>query len=252
MLVRASATGQTVPAEAGGGGSVNVADGGCMCVVGLEQRELADDASGASGSGAGTVTFIAAPPDRRRENRRTDDRRADLHGHIRAAGRGVLDRAGAAGGGRRRDNVQRGREFHGRVCVDVCENAPWISVRAAGAESGNGNVQVTIAPNLGAARWDRDNRRPHSHGQPGRDLHVQGRPGRGSRESGTSFERIDVQAEDGCTWTAVSNAPWIRVVGAAGSGDGSVVLAISENDDDRRIGTVTVAGQTVTVTQRKD
>ena len=54
----------------------------------------------------------------------------------------------------------------------------------------------------------------------------------------------------GCGWTAESHAAWITVTsGAAGSGNGSVQLAIAPNAGAQRVGTVTIAGQTFTVTQ---
>ena len=54
-----------------------------------------------------------------------------------------------------------------------------------------------------------------------------------------------------CTWSAVSTAPWITVTsGATGQGIGSVTFVLAENQTaSARTGTVTVAGQTVTVTQ---
>jgi Putative binding domain, N-terminal len=66
------------------------------------------------------------------------------------------------------------------------------------------------------------------------------------------FRKIDVLAPQGCGWSASSNAEWIRITrGANGSGDGEVEIWIEENRREERVGTLTVAGQTVTVTQRK-
>jgi hypothetical protein len=55
-----------------------------------------------------------------------------------------------------------------------------------------------------------------------------------------------------CSWTAVSAASWITVTdGAAGSGIGSVTIAVQENPGGApRTGTLTIAGQTVTVIQQ--
>jgi hypothetical protein len=54
-----------------------------------------------------------------------------------------------------------------------------------------------------------------------------------------------------CTWTAVSNASFITIKsGASGTGNGSVVLTIAANPgSSARSGTVTVAGQTLTISQ---
>jgi uncharacterized repeat protein (TIGR01451 family) len=55
-----------------------------------------------------------------------------------------------------------------------------------------------------------------------------------------------------CTWNAVSNAAWIHVTGgASGAGAGTVNLTVDPNTTGSpRTGTLTVAGQTVTVFQR--
>jgi len=61
---------------------------------------------------------------------------------------------------------------------------------------------------------------------------------------------IDIGGGGSCNWTAASNASFITVTsGSAGSGNGSVTISIAANTGSARNGTVTVAGQTVTVTQ---
>ena len=62
-----------------------------------------------------------------------------------------------------------------------------------------------------------------------------------------------VSVTDGlsCTWTATSGVDWITITsGASGSGDGMVTYTVAANTSTTgRTGTMTVAGQTVTVTQ---
>jgi uncharacterized repeat protein (TIGR01451 family) len=55
-----------------------------------------------------------------------------------------------------------------------------------------------------------------------------------------------------CTWNAVSNSAWIHVTGgASGSGSGTVNLSIDPNTTgSSRTGTLTIAGQTVSIFQR--
>ncbi len=61
---------------------------------------------------------------------------------------------------------------------------------------------------------------------------------------------IPVTATPGCAWTAVSNSPFITITsGASGSGNGTVQFSVKYNTGPARSGTLTVAGQTVTVTQ---
>jgi hypothetical protein len=56
-----------------------------------------------------------------------------------------------------------------------------------------------------------------------------------------------------CSWTALSNASWITITaGDAGTGNGTVSYSVSENTTgSTRIGTMTIAGSTFTVMQRK-
>jgi fibronectin type 3 domain-containing protein len=61
-----------------------------------------------------------------------------------------------------------------------------------------------------------------------------------------------VTANSGCSWTAVSNnAAWITIgSGATGIGNGTVSYTVTANPSkDPRTGTLTIAGQTVTVAQ---
>jgi hypothetical protein len=54
----------------------------------------------------------------------------------------------------------------------------------------------------------------------------------------------------GCAWTAQSNVPWITIAsGASGSGNGEVRYNVAANTGAARTGTLTVAGQTHTVSQ---
>jgi hypothetical protein len=68
-----------------------------------------------------------------------------------------------------------------------------------------------------------------------------------------------VSAGDGCAWAAVSHDSWIEVkAGAAGLGDGKVSYSVAKlpqsggdtsPDQNSRVGTIAVAGQTFTVKQ---
>ena len=62
---------------------------------------------------------------------------------------------------------------------------------------------------------------------------------------------VSVTAATGCTWTTTSNADWITVTsGASGTGNGSVGYSVAANTaTTARTGTLTIAGQTFTVTQ---
>ncbi|HKO57042.1 MAG TPA: N,N-dimethylformamidase beta subunit family domain-containing protein [Thermoanaerobaculia bacterium] len=61
---------------------------------------------------------------------------------------------------------------------------------------------------------------------------------------------ITVTTQTGCTWTTISNVPWITVAsGASQTGSGTASLSVAPNQGPDRTGTVTVAQQTFTVTQ---
>jgi len=62
---------------------------------------------------------------------------------------------------------------------------------------------------------------------------------------------LQVSASGACPWTATSNADWINITSpASGFGNGTVLYAVRGNSNgSARQGTLTIAGQTVTVTQ---
>jgi len=64
-------------------------------------------------------------------------------------------------------------------------------------------------------------------------------------------QTVGVTANAGCAWTSSTSTPWIHISsGANGSGNGSVVLTFDANrTGSSRPGSVTVAGQSVSVTQ---
>jgi hypothetical protein len=69
--------------------------------------------------------------------------------------------------------------------------------------------------------------------------------------SGSNSGSVTVTAPAGCGWTAVSNnTSWLTVTsGANGSGNGTVGYAVSQNSGSARNGTITIGGQTFTVSQ---
>jgi hypothetical protein len=70
-----------------------------------------------------------------------------------------------------------------------------------------------------------------------------------SSSSGTGS--MAVTASSNCTWSATSNADWITVTsGSSGTGNGTVEYNISANTTgNNRIGTISIAGNTFTITQ---
>jgi Zn-dependent metalloprotease len=62
---------------------------------------------------------------------------------------------------------------------------------------------------------------------------------------------VSVTATAGCSWSAISNATFITITGgASGTGNGTVAYSVAANTaTTSRTGTLTIAGQTFTVTQ---
>jgi hypothetical protein len=133
-------------------------------------------------------------------------------------------------------------------------NAAWITVSSGTSGTGNGSVAYTVAANTGGARSG--------------TLTVAGQtftvtqdaapapctyaiaPTSASVAAAGGTGTVAVSAGGSCSWTATSNAAWITVSsGTSGTGNGSVAYTVAANAGGARTGTLTVAGQTFTVTQ---
>jgi hypothetical protein len=67
--------------------------------------------------------------------------------------------------------------------------------------------------------------------------------------AGTTVQ-VDVVTSDSCTWSADSSIAWLTVPTGTRSGSGSVTVSVAPNTAAARSGSVSVAGQAVTVEQR--
>ena len=135
-------------------------------------------------------------------------------------------------------------------------NASWIAISSGGAGTGSGTVQLAADPNPGASA------RSGIVTIAGEAFSLQQSAGAASCNYGINpthtsvavvggTASVQVTAAAGCTWTAVSHDSWIVVTnGAAGSGTGTVQLDVRLSlSVSSRSGTVTIAGETFTVTQ---
>ena len=134
-------------------------------------------------------------------------------------------------------------------------NAAFITVASGTSGTGIGTVSLTIAANTGAARSG--------------TVTVAGQTVTVNQEAAAPVactytlstttisagasggaSTVTVTAPSTCGWTAVSNAVFITIPsGTSGTGNGTVTLAIAANTGAARSGTLTIAGQTVTVNQ---
>ena len=149
-------------------------------------------------------------------------------------------------------------------------NASWITITSGAQGNGNGSVALRIAANTGAARTGTVTIADRTHTITQQDASQPPIPpapapapptapsctntitpaSESIADAGGPGTVITVTAGGTCAWTAVSNASWITITGgAAGTGNGSVSFTVAANTAAVRIGTMTIAGQTFTVTQ---
>jgi hypothetical protein len=215
--------------------------------------------SEASGSGDGTITFTVTPT------------QAERTGSIIVAGQratitqpGVStptcdgsisptsQNIGAAGG-------------TGAIAVlaqSTCSwsagsDVPWITVTSGATGTGNGSVNFSVAVNTGVARTGtlRVSGRVFTVTQAAAAAPAPGctyliSPTSQNAPAGGHTGTVNVTTTTTCAWTAISNAAWLTVTsGAAGTGNGSVGFTAAANTGVARTGTLTIAGQTFTVSQ---
>jgi uncharacterized protein (TIGR03437 family) len=140
----------------------------------------------------------------------------------------------------------------------AASNASWITITAGASGSGNGSVSYNVAANT--ATTSRTGTltvagqtftiTQAAASTPPACSYVLGATSAAPAASGGSAS-VTVTAGTGCSWTAASNASWITITaGASGSGNGSVSYNVAANTaTTSRTGTLTVAGQTFTITQ---
>jgi Viral BACON domain/Putative binding domain, N-terminal len=239
---------QSVPAG-GASGSFNVnAAGGCAWTA-TPRVPWITLTSGGSGTGGGTVQFTVAP-----------NSSAARSGTITAAGQTftVNQESGCsavvapdtiaepAAGGPQSVTVTTAPD----CSWTAASNAPWLAVSAGASGTGNGNVQLAIQSNAGPARSG-------TATIAGRTVIVnqdsgcvvtidptsQAAPAAGGPGS------VTITTTAGCTWTAVSNAPWIHFTSPeSGAGGGTVAFAVDPTTA-ARSGTISISGQVFTVNQ---
>jgi hypothetical protein len=139
----------------------------------------------------------------------------------------------------------------------AASNSSFLSITAGATGSGSGAVTYAATSNTSSARSgtltvakDTINiaQSAATAGTPVFSLN----PGSASFAASASTGSVAVTASvSTSTWTAVSNANWITVTGgASGKGNGSVGYSVSANSGTgSRSGTITIAGNTFTVTQ---
>jgi len=133
----------------------------------------------------------------------------------------------------------------------AASDANWITVTSAASGKGSASVAFSVAPTTGPPRTA--------------TITIAGLPFSVTQSAGCTYDvappsvtvdpsggtrTLTVTTAGGCPWTAAPHDPWITVTaGATGTGPGSVAFAIASTTGPSRSGTLTVAGQTITVVQ---
>ena len=140
-------------------------------------------------------------------------------------------------------------------------NDPWIHVISGATGSGPGTVTYAVDPNPSTAP-----RTGSMTVADGRQMFTVSQSGTAAActyavsvvatavDSAAGAGHVAVAAGEGCTWTAQSDAPWITIVsGASGRGDGIVTYRLAPDTSRARTrhGTMTIAGQRLTVRQSR-
>jgi hypothetical protein len=132
-------------------------------------------------------------------------------------------------------------------------DASWIAVTSGDSGSGNGTVNFIVAAN--PATLPRSGTltvagRPITINQAGICAFTLSTTSQPMPAAGGS-SGVTVTTNPGCGWAATSNAAWVTITsGLPGSGAGPLNFSVSANTTPaERTGTLTVAGQTLTLTQ---
>jgi hypothetical protein len=257
---------QAVPA-AGGSGTLTIATARDCTWAASGGAAWLVITSGSNGQGDGTLAYRAAPnpdPSPRRASIEVNSETINIAQDAAECRFTVtpLTHGFGAGGGEATVQV----ETHASCSWSAATDATWITISAQASGRGNGSVALRIAPNTGPARSaavvvagvsvtisqaDGTASAPplpptppapsctYSIQPTGQTMSAAGGPG-----------TIGVIAQANCGWTAVPNVPWITIVGtASGSGTAAVAFNVGANSGASRTGTISVAGQTFTLTQ---
>jgi hypothetical protein len=130
--------------------------------------------------------------------------------------------------------------------------AAWVVIMSASSGQGNASMTYRVAANTEAAprRTTIDVNNVLATINQEAACRYRVAPLTAAVDAAGGAITVDVETGGSCEWTAATDAGWIRLkAGATGKGGGAVTLAVEANSGAARIGTIRVAGNTVTVTQ---
>jgi hypothetical protein len=241
----------TIPAS-GGAGTINVqTERECQWTAQPEVSWLSISA-GSSGQGPGGIQFTAAAnsdPASRTGGVMINGQRAQV---AQAAGECrfelssnamELPRTGGTG--------TVGVHASSALCTwTAVSDVDWIAVNANANGKGSATVTFTVAPTTGPPRAGTMTiAGQHFSVTQSEGCTYTVAPTTYSLDAAGGTRAVAVTAGAGCPWTAASNADWISVGPASGSGPASVTVTVQRTSGPSRTGTATIAGQVLTITQ---
>ncbi|MEN3334194.1 MAG: hypothetical protein V7641_3559 [Blastocatellia bacterium] len=133
----------------------------------------------------------------------------------------------------------------------------WITITAGSSGTGNGTVNFSVAANTtpnGSTSARTGTLRAADQlitiDQAGLSCGFNLGGTSQNFNAGGGSGNVSVTTGSSCVWTANSNANWITVTsGPGGTGNGTVNFSVNTNSGGARLGTMTIAGQTFTVSQ---
>jgi hypothetical protein len=244
----------SIPAAGSTATSVSVTTAGGCPWSGSSDASWISIVSGASGSASGSITIAVAA-----------NSGAARSGTLTIAGQAVTVNQAAApcsySVAPTTLSVGGGGGATGPVTVTATAgctwtattNVSWLSITAGASGTGNGGVSISAAANTGAARTGMLTvaNQTVTVNQAATACSYSVMPTSVSiGAAGGTGTPISVSVGSGCTWAATSSAGWITILtGATGTGNGSVTYSVQANTGAARTGTLTVAGQGVTISQ---
>jgi hypothetical protein len=259
-------TGQSFGAAGGPGATITVTASNACSWTAVSSASWIVVTSGASGNGNGTVTFnVSANTGAARDATMT------IAGQVFSVTQSAsgapppppsctysiapASQNVAAAGGQGSATVTA----NAGCAWTAVSSAAWVIVTSGAAGAGNGSVAFTVAANTGAARSATLTIAGHTFPvtqdaaaapPPPLPCAYSIAPAGQNVDANANTGTVTVTAGAACAWTAASNAAWLTVTsGATGTGNGSVGFSVAANAGAERTGTLTVAGQTFTVTQ---
>ncbi|MGJ5814758.1 beta strand repeat-containing protein [Paludibaculum fermentans] len=146
----------------------------------------------------------------------------------------------------------------GTCTWSASSDSSWLSVNSGASGTGSGTVAFTVAANTTSAS------RTGTLTVGGQTIAITQEAGTSGGsgcsvtpgttsvtvDAGAATRSIALTAVAGCGWSAASDAYWLTLSSSSGAGAGALTFTAAENTTGaNRVGTLTVGGSTVTVTQ---